>query len=190
MRIIGGRHRGRRLIAPAGGATRPTSDRVREAIFNILIHRLDGSWLAGATVLDVFAGSGALGLEALSRGAAHATFIDHDAAALAAIRRNGAALGETDRMTLLRLDATRLGRPPPTAGTPAALAFVDAPYGLGLTTPALVGLAVHGWLAVGALAVVEAGAREPFTVPSAYHLEDERAWGPARVVFLRHLPPV
>jgi len=187
VRIIGGRHRHRPLAVPAGLAIRPTADRVREAVFNILDHGIDWPGFDGAAVLDVFAGSGAAGLEALSRGAAHATFIDADAAALAAIRRNAASLNEAERITVLRLDATRLVHPPAIAGVPAAIAFLDAPYANGLSVPALTALAAHGWLAAGGLAVVETGAREAFSPPPSCTVLDARQWGAAQVVFLKVL---
>ncbi len=188
MRIVGGRHRGRPLRAPGGRDLRPTSDRAREAIFNILAHGMEDFQLDGASVLDVFAGSGALGLEALSRGAAHATFIDNDAAAMRSVRGNAAALGERRAVTLLTLDAARLPPPPRAARTPCALAFLDPPYGSGLAAPALGGLAVQGWIAAGAVCVVELEAREAFAPPHAFQAVDERTYGPARVVFLRWRP--
>ena len=184
MRIIGGRHRGRALKALKGRDLRPTSERAREAIFNILDHGLDWGGPAGAAVLDVFAGSGALGLEALSRGAARTTFIDSDRAALDCARRNARALGCESAAAFLGLDAARLPAPPPEAGAPATLAFLDAPYGSGLSEPALRGLADQGWIAPGALAVAEAGARDPLALPPGYRQLDERAYGAARVVFL------
>lgn len=189
MRIIGGRHRHRRLEAPAGHTTRPTADRVREAVFNILEHGIDWPGFAGTAVLDVFAGSGAAGFEALSRGAAHATFIDSGGAALGAIRRNAASLSEAGHVTLLRLDATRLARAPAVAGVPAAIAFLDAPYGADASAPALTGLAAGGWLKAGGLAVVEIGAREALSAPSTYTFVDARAWGAAKVVFLKFRQP-
>ena len=127
MRIIGGRHRGRALKALKGKDIRPTSDRARESIFNILEHTVEGGEPAGAAVLDVFAGTGALGLEALSRGARHATFIDSDRAALDCARQNARALGEAGAAVFLGLDAARLPPPPPDAGAPATLAFLDPP---------------------------------------------------------------
>lgn len=184
MRIVAGIHRGRVLRATPGLSIRPTLDRVREAVFNILAHGLDWDGLAGARVLDVFAGTGACGLEALSRGAAHAVFIDRDAAALACIRRNAAALGEDARITLLRADATRLGPPPPATGGGFTLAFLDPPYGAGLAAPALGALAKCGWLGAGAVAVVETGCGEALTPPTPFRLRDQRTYGPARVSFL------
>ncbi len=185
MKIVGGRHRGRPLIAPAGETTRPTAGRVREAVFNILTHGIDWPGFDGASVLDVFAGSGANGFEALSRGAARATFIDSAGAALATIRRNAARLGEAERVTVLQLNAAQLERPPAAAGALASIAFLDAPYGLGLTAPTLAGLTAHGWLAAGGLAVAEIGAREALVAPPGFSIADDRSWGAARVVFCR-----
>lgn len=184
-RIIAGRHRGRPLKVPPNGAVRPTADRVREALFNILAHGIAWPGWDGTSVLDVFAGSGACGLEALSRGAVHATFVDHDPAALLAIRRNAAALGEARAVAMLKLDATRLPPPPGTANAPCALAFLDPPYESGLVSPALQGLASRRWLAAEAIAVAEVAAREPLIPPPAFTLLDERVYGAARLVFLR-----
>jgi 16S rRNA (guanine966-N2)-methyltransferase len=184
-RIISGKHRGRALKVPAGGAVRPTADRVREALFNILTHGIDWPGFDGASVLDVFAGSGACGLEALSRGAEQAVFVDTDGAVLLTIRRNAAAIGEARTVTMLKLDATRLPPPPGAAKAPCALAFLDPPYETGLASPALQGLATRHWLAPGAIAVVEVAAREPLAVPPGYAPLDERTYGAARLVFLR-----
>ena len=184
MRIVGGRHRGRRLLAPPGDTVRPTSDRAREALFNILAHgRLaaDGSPIAGAVVLDAFAGTGALGLEALSRGAAEAVFIERDPEAVAVLRRNVASLRESDRAEILPGDATR----PIRAGVQCAVAFVDPPYRSGLAAPALEALDRAGWLAPDALAIAELGAPEEFEPPAGFSLLDERVYGAARLVFLR-----
>ena len=184
MRIIGGRHRGRQLLAPPGAAVRPTSDRAREALFDILSHgRFAASGLpfAGESVLDAFAGTGALGLEALSRGAARAVFIENAADALAALRRNIAALGEGERARILPGDATR----PPRASEACALVFLDPPYRSGLAGPALAALAAAGWLAPEALAVVETAAREKMPPPAGFTLLDERRYGAARLTFLR-----
>ncbi|MGF1639864.1 MAG: 16S rRNA (guanine(966)-N(2))-methyltransferase RsmD [Rhodospirillales bacterium] len=183
MRIVAGRLRGRPLRVAAGTHVRPTADRVREAVFNILEHGLAWAGFEGATVLDVFAGSGACGLEALSRGCRRATFVDHDGTALLGIRRNATALGEARSITLLELDATRLPPPPRTAGTPALLAFLDPPYETGLATPALQGLAARGWITAGAVCVVEVAAREPLILPPGFALADERTYGNARVGF-------
>src|SRR6516162_6966738 len=145
MRIVGGRHRGRRLLAPTGDTVRPTSDRAREALFNILTHGQladDGIPFAGAAVLDAFAGTGAFGLEALSRGAAEAFFIERDPEAVAVLRRNVASLGESAHAELIPGDATR----PPRARAPCAVVFIDPPYGSGLAGPALEALDSAGWL--------------------------------------------
>ena len=187
MRIVGGSHRGRRLTAPPGAAVRPTSDRAREALFDILSHgayAAAGLPFADKTVLDAFAGTGAFGLEALSRGAAEAVFIENDREALAALRHNIAALGETGRSRVIAGDATR----PPPARDPCALAFLDPPYKSGLAAPALVALAAAGWLAPETLAIVEAGAREPFTPPAGFAADDQRVYGAARLVFLHREP--
>ena len=186
MRIIGGRHRGRTLKALRGRDLRPTSERAREAIFNILEHKVEGGGPAGAAVLDVFAGTGALGLEALSRGATRATFIDSDTAALDCARRNARALGCEGAAVFLGLDAAHLPPPPTDAGAPASLAFLDAPYGSGLAEGALRGLAAKGWIASGTVLVVEAGARDSLALPAGYRQVDERAYGAARVVFLKY----
>ena len=184
MRIIAGKHRGRRIAAPPGHLVRPTADRVREALFAILASGVAGAAAVyeGAPVVDLFAGTGALGLEALSRGAVHATFVDNQAASLDVIARNAATLGESERITLLARDATRLGVGP--ARVPCALAFLDAPYGSGLAQAALAGLAVGGWLGAGAVCVVELGARETLHEPDGFTLVDERRYGATRVVFL------
>jgi 16S rRNA (guanine966-N2)-methyltransferase len=183
MRIVGGKHRGRRLLAPPGDNVRPTSDRAREALFDILSHgRLaaDGIPFAGAAVLDAFAGTGALGLEALSRGAAEVVFFERDPEALAILRRNVASLGESACADILACDATR----PPRAGLRCAVAFLDPPYRSGLAATALAAIAAAGWLAPDALAVVEVGAREGFVAPAGFALIDDRVYGAARLVFL------
>ena len=184
MRIVAGRHRGRRLLAPPGETVRPTSDRAREALFNILSHgRLaaEGMPFAGAAVLDAFAGTGALGLEALSRGAAEATFIEQDREALATLRRNIAALGEDGRARIVPGDATH----PPRAPSAYALVFLDPPYSSGLAAAALTALDAAGWLMPDALAVVELAAREHLAPPAGFSFVDERVYGAARLLFLR-----
>src|SRR5262249_35761136 len=184
MRIVGGRHRGRRLLAPAGVTVRPTSDRAREALFNILTHgglAADGIPFAGAAVLDAFAGTGALGLEALSRGAAEAVFIERDPEAVAVLRRNVAALGESAHSEIVPGDATR----PPLARLEWAGLFIDPPYRSGLAAPALEAIDRAGWLKPDALAIVELGAREELLPSRGFTLLDERVYGAARLVFLR-----
>jgi 16S rRNA (guanine966-N2)-methyltransferase len=184
MRIIAGRHRGRALTAPQGGTVRPTSDRAREALFDILAHGrfADRPVFEDARVLDAFAGTGAFGLEALSRGAAQASFIEKDRTALAALRANVTALGEEKRAAILPGDACT----PPPAAVAAGLAFLDPPYGEDLAAPALAALAARGWLAEGAVVVVEVAARQGFAPPDGFLLLEERRYGAARLVFLRH----
>jgi 16S rRNA (guanine966-N2)-methyltransferase len=182
LRIVAGRHRGRRLVAPPGTATRPTSDRAREALFNIL--ERGEPPLRGCRFLDLFAGTGAVALEALSRGAAYALLVERDPAALAAIRANLAAVGESGRAGLLAADATRLG--PASPGGPFDLAFLDPPYREGLLPPALRRLAEGGWLAPGARVACELAAGEPpLEAPPSLAAEDERRYGAARIVLLR-----
>jgi 16S rRNA (guanine966-N2)-methyltransferase len=189
MRIVGGKHRGRRIEAPPGQDVRPTSDRAREALFNILIHghlSADGtSPLPGARVLDAFAGSGALGLEALSRGASHALFIESDAKACAAIRANAKALGETENATVMPGDATK---PPPCPSAPCAIVFLDPPYGRDLTGLALAALAARGWIAAGAICIVELAIDDGITLPPSFTLLDDRNYGKARFLILKHSP--
>ena len=185
MRIVAGRHRGRRLLAPPGETVRPTSDRAREALFNILSHgKLAGAGVpfAQKTVLDAFAGTGALGLEALSRGAAEAVFIEQDREALAILRKNVEGLGEGSRARVVPGDATH----PPGATSACAVVFLDPPYRSGFADPALAALAAAGWLAPDALAVVELAAREHFTPPAGFTLLEQRVYGAARLVFLRY----
>jgi 16S rRNA (guanine966-N2)-methyltransferase len=189
MRIIAGLYRGRALAAPAGQATRPTSDRARQAVFNVLEHAAWSPGVAGARVIDLFAGSGALGLEALSRGAAFCLFVETDAAARGAIRDNIDAVaggGELfGRTRIHRRDATDLGQRPGADGAPFDLAFLDPPYGRGLGEAALAELLRGDWLAADALVVFERGADEPDPPTPGFVLEDARAYGAARVLFLR-----
>ena len=186
MRIVGGRHKGRRVEAPPGLDVRPTTDRTREALFNVLSHGkwavADGDPVAGATVLDAFCGSGALGLEALSRGAASAVFVDSASGSLGAVRRNIAALGEGDRATVVRSDARR---PPRPRQAPATLAFLDPPYGTGLAGPALAALADRGWLAAGCLCAIEVSTRDRLELPADFTLIEQRDYGGTRLVFAR-----
>ncbi len=193
MRIVGGSLKGRALKAPPRSAQeerdlRPTADRARESLFNVLLHGQQPVDLEGATVIDVFSGTGALGLEAMSRGAAHGVFIDNDPKALALVRKNAGNLGLGRSVTLLKLDAARLPPPPRTAKTPAALAFLDPPYGSGLALPALAGLKARGWIETGAVSVVEVAAREEFDVPKGFEAVDERTYGRAKLVFLKAGP--
>lgn len=183
MRIVGGRFRGRPLAAPADDRIRPTSDRVREAVFNILAHAIAGFSLEGARALDLFAGTGALGLEALSRGAAFCLFVEEEAAARALIRRNVEALGLTGVTKIFRRDATDLGPAGNRGGF--TLAFLDPPYGRGLAERALASAAAGGWLADGALAVVEERKGTALALPPGFAKLDERAWGDTQALFVR-----
>jgi 16S rRNA (guanine966-N2)-methyltransferase len=174
MRIIAGTWRGRLLAPPPPSGVRPTADRVRQALFDTLMHAPWAS-VRGAHVLDAFAGTGALGLEALSRGAAHATFIERDRATLAVLRRNVAALGAA--ATVLAADALA-----PPRGTAHTLVFLDPPYGQGLVPRALAALGAAGWLAPGALVVAETGRDEP---PPCEDPLDSRTHGAARLSIWR-----
>lgn len=184
MRIVAGRLRGRALVAPEGRTTRPTSDRARQALFDVLAHADWAPELEGARVLDLFAGSGALGFEALSRGAAFALFVETDDAARGAIRENADALGLMGATRVHRRDATDLGPRPASAGPPFGLVFLDPPYAKGLGEGALSGVLEGGWLGPGALAVFERGADEADPELPGWEIVDARGWGAARVLFL------
>ena len=186
MRIVAGRFRGTRLAAPGaqgGGAAhlRPTSDRVREALFNALEHG-DYPPIEGVRVLDLFAGTGALGLEALSRGAARAVFIDEGPAARGLIRQNIETLGVIGQTKLWRRDATRLG---PCRGAPYALIFADPPYGKGLGEAALASARAGAWMAPGAVVVLEEQAGVDIHPPAGLELADRRTYGETQILILR-----
>lgn len=189
MRIVAGAYRGRALVAPEGQATRPTSDRAREALFNVLEHAPWSPGIQGLRVMDLFAGSGALGLEALSRGAAFCLFVETDAAARGAIRDNVEALGAKGelfgRTRVHRRDATDLGVRPSADGPAFELAFLDPPYGQGLGEKTLAQLLDGGWLAPGALVVFERGADEAEPEAPGFERLDDRRYGAARVFFLK-----
>jgi len=184
MRIVAGKHRGRRIAAPPGDTVRPTSERARQALFNILAHGrfAPAPVFEDARVLDVFAGTGAFGLEALSRGARFATFIEQDRDAREALAANIKALGETSRTRILAVDATA----PPRADGPYDLVFLDPPYRSGLAAPALEALTRTGWLGPDALVIVELAARSDFEPPTGFVSLEERRYGAGRLVFLRH----
>jgi 16S rRNA (guanine966-N2)-methyltransferase len=182
MRIVGGRLGGRTLASPRSQAIRPTADRLRESLFNILVHAY-GDPVTGARVLDLYAGTGALGLEALSRGAAFALFIDDAAEARALLRENIAALGLGGITRIFRRDATRLGPAHPLE--PFSLAFLDPPYGKGLAEKALASARDGGWLAPGALIVVEEAADAAFSAPTGLEDVERRRYDDTEVVFLR-----
>jgi len=188
MRIVGGRHRGRRLIVPPGSDIRPSADRLREALFNILEHAGFGeggtSVVRDAIVLDAFCGTGALGFEALSRGAAAATMMDTNRAALDSVQRLAGLLGEADRVSVLRQDAASPGP----ARRPHSLVFLDPPYGKGLAGSALSALALRGWIGENAIVSVETGAREHLEPPEDFERLDERRYGAARITLMRFRP--
>ena len=184
MRIVGGRLGGRMLASPRSQAIRPTADRLRESLFNILAHAY-GDPVTGARVLDLFAGTGALGLEATSRGAAFALFVDDAAEARALLRENVAALGLGGVTRIFRRDATRLGAAHPVE--PFSLVFLDPPYGKGLAEKALVSARDGGWLAAGAMVVVEEAADAGLKAPPGFEELERRRYDDTEVVFLRFI---
>lgn len=179
MRIVGGEKKGRTLKGPTSSATRPTSDRLRESLFNILAHSYEDP-CPGAQVLDLFAGTGALGLEAISRGASFALFVEEDAGARATIRDNIEALGLTGSTRIFRRDATRLG---PLTGTPYNLVFCDPPYGKGLAEAALISAQAGGWLAENCLLVVEEHTGQ-FAVPDGFRELERRSYDASELIML------
>ena len=182
MRIVGGHLRGRALAGPSAEGIRPTSDRLRETIFNVLAHAYDDP-VPGARVIDLFAGTGALGIEAISRGAAFALFVDEGAAARGVIRQNVEALGLGGTTRLFRRDATRLG-PSGTNGV-FDLVFCDPPYGRDLAPAALASCAEGGWLKPGALILVEEAASTALAWPAGFAELERRATGDTQIAFLR-----
>ncbi|MBS0410803.1 MAG: 16S rRNA (guanine(966)-N(2))-methyltransferase RsmD [Proteobacteria bacterium] len=185
MRIVAGAFRGREIVAPKGHSTRPTADRTRQALFNVLEHAPWAPGLRGARVIDLFAGSGALGFEALSRGAAFCLFVETDETARGAIRQNVEALGLFGQTRVHRRDATQLGVKPAGDGAPFDIAFLDPPYAKGLGEQALTALRDGGWLEPDALVVFERGADEPDPAAPGFEVLDARDWGAARVHFLK-----
>lgn len=185
MRITGGKLGGRRLVTPDDASVRPTSDRTRQAIFNMLRHKDFGFGfeLEGAAVLDLFAGTGALGIEALSQGARWCLLVDDSADSRALQRENIEGLGLTGATRIWRRDATNLGPLGPSAGGPFNLVFLDPPYRKNLIPPALKSLKDGGWLADKALIVIESDAKEEIDI-TGFKLLDERDYGETRVRFL------
>jgi 16S rRNA (guanine966-N2)-methyltransferase len=182
MRVIGGRLGGRPLAAPKSQSVRPTSDRLRESLFNILAHGYDDP-ITGARVLDLFAGTGALGLEAMSRGAAFALLIDDGAEARALIRQNVESLGLGGVTRIFRRDATRLGAVHP--NEPFGLVFLDPPYRKGLAEKSLSSLRDGGWLAPDALVIVEEAADAGLEAPQGYAEIERRRYDDTEFTFLR-----
>jgi 16S rRNA (guanine966-N2)-methyltransferase len=186
MRITGGRFSGRLLAGPADDRVRPTSDKVRQAIFNIVGHNDFGCGfsLEGARVIDLFAGTGAMGLEALSRGARYCLFVDRGPEARAIVRRNVESFALTGATKIWRRDATALGPMSANSGGPFEVGFVDPPYRQNLLAPALQSLCDGGWLAANALVVAEHALEEDVPLPPAYRKLDVRSYGDTTVVFL------
>jgi 16S rRNA (guanine966-N2)-methyltransferase len=182
MRIIGGRLKGRNLASPASREIRPTADRLRESVFNILVHAYDDP-VEGARVLDLFAGTGALGIEATSRGAAFTLFVDNGAEARALLRNNVEALALGGVTKVYRRDATNLGPAHPME--PFSLAFLDPPYGKGLADKALASLRDGGWLVPGALLVVEEAKAVAFAAPDGFEELERRTYDDTEFVFLK-----
>jgi 16S rRNA (guanine966-N2)-methyltransferase len=182
MRVVGGRLRGRALAGPKSSGIRPTADRLRESLFNILVHAYDDP-ITGTRVLDLFAGTGALGIEALSRGASFTLFVDDGAQARALLRENVTALGLGGVTRIFRRDATKLGAAHPVE--PFSLAFVDPPYGQGLAEAALVSARDGGWLAPAALIVVEEAGKAGFAPPPDFSELERRAYDDTEFVLCR-----
>ena len=182
MRVVGGRLRGRNIVGPSSRDIRPTADRLRESVFNILTHAYDDP-VEGARVLDLFAGTGALGIEAVSRGAAFTLFVDNGAEARALLRNNVEALGLGGTTKVYRRDATQLGPAHPME--PFTLAFLDPPYGKGLADKALASLRDGGWLTPHALAVVEEAKAAALAAPDGFEELERRAYDDTEFVFLR-----
>ena len=182
MRVVGGRLKGRNIAAPVSRDIRPTADRLRESVFNILVHAYENP-IDGARVLDLFAGTGALGIEAVSRGAAFTLFVDNGAAARALLRNNVEALALGGATKVYRRDATDLGPAHPLE--PFSLVFLDPPYGKGLAEKSLASLRDGGWLTPGALLVVEEAEAAGFTAPEGFEELERRAYDDTEFVFLR-----
>jgi len=182
MRVVGGKLRSRPIAGPKSEGLRPTADRLRESLFNILAHAY-GDPVSGARVLDLFAGTGALGIEAISRGAAFALFVDDGVQARALLRDNVGTLGLGGVTRIFRRDATKLGPVHPLA--PFNLAFLDPPYRKGLAEKALASAREGGWLVAGALVVVEEAADAGFKAPEGYAELERREYDDTELVFLR-----
>jgi len=189
MRIVGGTLRGRILVAPKGQSTRPTADRTRQALFNVLEHAAWSPGLAGLRIADLYAGTGALGLEALSRGAASCVFVEHAPAARDDLIRNIRDLKCEDRAQVWITSAETLPSRPVGDQEPFDLVFLDPPYGRGLAERSLMSLSRGNWLSEGSLVVVERGAAEGVFGPAGYDAVDERVWGAARLTILTPCGP-
>jgi 16S rRNA (guanine966-N2)-methyltransferase len=186
MRVAGGQFKGRTLFGPKDDRVRPTSDKVREAMFNIILHAdFEGFDLEGARVLDLFAGTGALAVEALSRGASFALLVDDHLESRAVIRRNVEALNLTGVTKIWRRDATKLDAKPPNAGEPYSLVFADPPYRKGLGPLALQSARAGGWIAAGALIVLEEASDQDIPDPDGFVRADVREYGDTQAIFYR-----
>ena len=183
MRIVGGRLKGRRLNNPGSDAIRPTSDRIREALFNILTHGIDDFTLENLNVLDLFAGSGALGLEAISRGAKFALFVEQSAEARGLVRKNVEDLGLTGVTKIFRRDATKLGDIQ--RFHPFDLIFLDPPYGKSLGEKALIAAQNGGWIKDNAICIWEENASADIDLPDGFELLDSRTYGDTQIITLR-----
>ena len=186
MRIVGGKFRGKKLVLPEDKRVRPTSDRAREALYNILGHDAElrgseGPLPLNAAVLDIFSGTGALGLEALSRGAAHVTFMDNQPESLKLVEMNVRNMTARDRTDILRRDALNPGM----SGRQYGLVLMDPPYGEGLAGPTLAALLKNGWLKADSVIVIEVAAKENVDIPTEFRLLKDRKYGAARLIFLR-----
>ncbi|MDC3401576.1 16S rRNA (guanine(966)-N(2))-methyltransferase RsmD [Alphaproteobacteria bacterium] len=182
MRIVGGKFRGRPLETPKDQGIRPTSDRIREALFSIIGSKID---IENTRVLDLFAGTGALGIEALSRGAAFCLFVETQGAARALIRTNSEKFGVMGHSKIYRRDATTLGPRPTSAGPEFDIVFADPPYGCGLAEPALKDLLTGNWLSPEALVIVEESAKSEIILPDRFEKIDERQYGESQIIFLQ-----
>ncbi|HEX4408698.1 MAG TPA: 16S rRNA (guanine(966)-N(2))-methyltransferase RsmD [Xanthobacteraceae bacterium] len=185
MRVVGGKFRGRPLAGPKSQSIRPTADRLRESLFNILVHAYDDP-ADGARVLDLFSGTGALGIEAASRGAAFVLFVDDGAEARALLRENTAAFGLGGTSKIFRRDATNLGEAYPVE--PFSLAFLDPPYGKNLATAALTSARTGGWLTPDALVVVEEATKAAFAAPDGFSELERRAYDDTEFIILKLNP--
>ena len=185
MRIVGGSLKGKNLFTPKDNAVRPTSDRVRESLFNILAHGIEGLELDGAYIADLFAGTGALGIEALSRGAQWCLFVDDAAASRGLIRENTMALGLNGKSKISRQDATDIG--PRSKRSPKFdLVFADPPYDKGLGEKAFAALHIHNWLKPNAILVLEETKRATIEMPDCFDIIDERKYGDTQIIISRY----
>ena len=183
MRIVGGKFRGKQLKTPQSQDIRPTSDRVRESVFNMLTNGPDGDLINHSRVLDLFAGTGANGLEALSRGATFTLFVDNGAEARGLLRENTMALGQQGASKIWRRDATDMGRCAPMA--PFDIVFLDPPYEQGLGEKALMSLVDGGWLAPNATLVFEEALKAEISLPTGFEMMKEKPYGQTKILFLK-----